>query len=127
MDFKTPLAKATGLGSAKSGTTHWWMQRVSAVAMIPLTIWLLIFLQLCLTATYQETLAWLASPLNSVCLLAWILSAFHHAASGMQVVVEDYVGNEGAKIITVWVIKLSIGFLALAALLAEFRTLAITV
>ncbi len=126
MDFKTPLAKATGLGSAKSGTTHWWMQRVSAVAMIPLTIWLLIFLQLCLTATYQETLAWLASPLNSVCLLAWILSAFHHAASGMQVVVEDYVGNEGAKIITVWVIKLSIGFLALAALLADFSTLAIT-
>ncbi|MDO9105296.1 MAG: succinate dehydrogenase, hydrophobic membrane anchor protein [Methylovulum sp.] len=125
MDFRTPIAKARGLGSAKAGTSHWWMQRVSAVALVPLSFWLIVFLDLCLTSPYQQTVGWLAVPLNSVCIVAWIVAAFYHAALGLQVVIEDYVAAEGVKIVSVWAVNLVFGFLALAALLALFRIILI--
>ena len=67
MDYRSPLARVRGLGSAKAGTAHWWMQRVTAVALIPLSFWLIIFLDLGLNAPYADTLAWLSSPLNTIC------------------------------------------------------------
>jgi succinate dehydrogenase / fumarate reductase membrane anchor subunit len=125
MDYRSPLARVRGLGSAKEGTAHWWMQRVSAVALIPLSFWLIIFLDLSLNAPYQETLAWLTSPVNTVCMVAWILAVFYHAALGLQVVIEDYIAAEGVKIVAVWTVNLSFLLLALAALIAVFRTLLI--
>ncbi len=125
MDYRTPISRARGLGSAKSGTTHWWMQRVTAVALIPLSFWLIYFLGLSITAPYSETLAWLMSPLNSVGIVAWIIAAFYHAALGLQVVIEDYVAAEAPKIIAIWVVNLAFLFLAIAALLAVFRVVSI--
>lgn len=121
MDFKSPLAKARGLGSAKTGTSHWWMQRVTAVALIPLSFWLIGLLDLSLNAPYQETVTWLASPFNTVCIIAWILAVFYHAALGVQVVIEDYVSSEWLKIVSVWSANLVFMFLSLAALIAVFR------
>ena len=125
MDYRSPLARVRGLGSAKEGTSHWWMQRVTAVALIPLSFWLIIFLDLSLNAPYQETLAWLTAPVNTVCIVAWILAVFYHAALGLQVVIEDYIAAEGVKIVAVWAVNLSFLLLALAALIAVFRTLLI--
>ncbi|MDO9269749.1 MAG: succinate dehydrogenase, hydrophobic membrane anchor protein [Methylobacter sp.] len=125
MDYRTPLSRAKGLGSAKSGTGHWWMQRVTAVALIPLSFWLIKFLGLSLTAPYQQTLDWLASPINSICIVVWIIAAFYHAALGLQVVIEDYVAAEGPKIISIWAVNLAFLFLAIAALLAVFRIVSI--
>ena len=125
MDYRTPLSTVRGLGSAKGGTTHWWMQRVTAVALIPLSFWLIYFLGLSLTAPYQQTVAWLATPFNSVCIVAWIIAAFYHAALGLQVVIEDYIATEGPKIISIWVVNLVFLFLAIAALLAVFRIVSI--
>ncbi len=125
MDTRTPLSRVRGLGSAKSGTSHWWMQRVTAVALIPLSFWLINFLGLSLTAPYQQTLDWLASPINSVCIVAWIMAVFYHAALGLQVVIEDYVAAEGPKIISIWATNLAFLFLAIAALLAVFRIVSI--
>ncbi|MCX7097999.1 MAG: succinate dehydrogenase, hydrophobic membrane anchor protein [Methylococcales bacterium] len=125
MDFRSPLARVRGLGSAKTGTTHWWMQRVSAVALIPLSFWLIGFLDLCLNAPYQETVAWLTTPFHTVCISAWVLVAFYHAALGLQVVIEDYIAAEGIKIIAVWSVNLVFLLLGLAALIAVFRTLLI--
>jgi succinate dehydrogenase / fumarate reductase membrane anchor subunit len=99
MDYRTPLARAKGLGSAKSGTGHWWMQRVTAVALVPLSFWLIKFLGLSLTAPYQQTVDWLASPVNSICIIAWVIAVFYHAALGLQVVIEDYVAPEGINIV----------------------------
>ena len=121
MDFKSPLAKARGLGSAKTGTSHWWMQRVTAVALIPLSFWLIGLLDLSLNAPYQETVTWLASPFNTVCIIAWILAVFYHAALGVQVVIEDYVSSEWLKIVSIWSANLVFMFLSLAALIAVFR------
>ncbi|WP_340121911.1 succinate dehydrogenase, hydrophobic membrane anchor protein [Methylobacter svalbardensis] len=125
MDYRTPLSRAKGLGSAKSGTAHWWMQRVTAVALIPLSFWLIYFLGLSVTAPYQQTVDWLASPVNSVCIVAWIIAVFYHAALGLQVVIEDYVAAEDPKIISIWAVNLAFLFLAIAALLAVFRIVSI--
>ncbi|TRX01148.1 succinate dehydrogenase, hydrophobic membrane anchor protein [Candidatus Methylobacter oryzae] len=125
MDYRTPLARAKGLGSAKSGTGHWWMQRVTAVALIPLSFWLIKFLGLSLTAPYQQTVDWLASPVNTVCIVAWVIAVFYHAALGLQVVIEDYVAAEGLKIISIWTANLTFLFMAIAALLAVFRIVSI--
>lgn len=125
MDYRTPLARAKGLGSAKSGTGHWWLQRVTAVALVPLSFWLIKFLRLSLTAPYQQTVDWLASPVNTVCIIAWIVAVFYHAALGLQVVIEDYVAPEGVKIASIWAVNLAFLFLAMAALLAVFRVVSI--
>ena len=125
MDYRAPLARVRGLGSAKAGTFHWWMQRVTAVALIPLSYWLITFLNLSLNAPYQHTVEWLATPLNTLCIVAWVLAVFYHAALGLQVVIEDYIAAEGIKIVAVWTVNLSFLLLALAALIAVFRTLLI--
>lgn len=125
MDYRTPLSRAKGLGSAKSGTGHWWMQRITAVALVPLSFWLIKFLGLSLTAPYQQTVDWLTSPINSVCIVAWTIAVFYHAALGLQVVIEDYIAAEGPKIISIWTVNLAFLFLAIAALLAVFRIISI--
>ncbi|MEQ1531553.1 MAG: succinate dehydrogenase, hydrophobic membrane anchor protein [Methylococcales bacterium] len=121
MAYRTPLATARGLGSAHTGTMHWWLQRVTAVALIPLSFWLISLLSLCLNAPYQQTVVWLAQPLHSVAVIAWIVAVFYHAALGLQVVIEDYVGAEGMKIIAIWLSHLFFFALAIAAVLAVFR------
>ncbi len=121
MQYRSPLARARGLGSAKTGTAHWWLQRVTAAALIPLTLWLLLLMEFSFHAPYLQTVQWLSSPWNSVCIIAWIIAAFYHAAIGLQVVIEDYVSSEGLKIISVWMVKLLFLFLGLAAVTAIFR------
>lgn len=121
MEYKTPLARAQGLGSAKNGTRHWWLQRVTAVALIPLSFWLISLLNMSMNAPFAETVAWLASPLNTVCVVFWVLAVFYHAALGVQVVIEDYVSTEWLKIVSVWSVNLIFMFLGLAALIAIFR------
>ncbi len=125
MDYRSPLAKVRGLGSAKSGASHWWMQRVSAAALIPLSYWLITFLNLSIHASYQETVIWMNIPSNAVCIIAWVLVAFYHAALGLQVVIEDYVASEGLKIIAVWAVNISFFMLVLSVLVSVFRILMI--
>ncbi|WP_020161534.1 succinate dehydrogenase, hydrophobic membrane anchor protein [Methylobacter marinus] len=118
MEYRTPIAKARGLGSAKTGTVHWWMQRVTAVALIPLSLWWLAFIGQLLRSPHAQTVEWLSEPLNGVLMVAWIIAVFYHAGLGLQVVIEDYVHTEWLKIVSVWVVKLAFFLLALAAVLA---------
>ena len=113
MEFRTPLSRARGLGSAKDGTRHWWMERLTAVALVPLTVWLVASLVSIGTADYAQTVHWIRSPATSVALLLTIAALFHHAQLGLQVVVEDYVGAEWLKIALIVVIRL--GAIAAAA------------
>jgi len=123
MDYRTPLAKVRGLGSSRTGTSHWWMQRVTAIALVPLSYWIITFLNLSFHAPYQHIVAWLITPENTICIIAWILAAFYHATLGLQVVIEDYVAAEGVKIIAIWTVKLLFGMLALTALVSVFNIL----
>jgi len=121
MEYRTPLAKARGLGSAKSGTTHWWMQRVTAVALIPLSFWLILFINQLFNASYVDIKQWLISPVNFTLLLAWAFTGFYHAALGLQVVIEDYVNPDWLKIVLVWIIKLTFTGMAIASLVFAIR------
>jgi succinate dehydrogenase / fumarate reductase membrane anchor subunit len=98
MSMRTPLAKVRGLGSAKSGTGHFWLQRLTAVANIALVTFLIGLLFALVGADYETVRRTLAKPYIAVPLLLLVLSAVTHMRLGMQTIVEDYVHSEGRKI-----------------------------
>ena len=110
-----------GSGAAKLATKHWLMQRITAVILIPLTFRLIVFLNLCMNAPYQQTVDWLKSPLNTVCIEAWLIVTCYHAALGLQVVIEDYVANQGLQAMLIRGINLCFLFLTVLALFFIFR------
>ncbi|WP_431304986.1 succinate dehydrogenase, hydrophobic membrane anchor protein [Sediminicoccus sp. BL-A-41-H5] len=119
--LRSPLGRVRGLGSAKSGTHHWWMQRVTSVALLPLTLWFVVSMIGLAGASYLETLLWIAQPLNAVLLLVLIGLTFHHMAAGLQVVVEDYVRDEFRRLLYVLLIKAAALLMALASAFSVLR------
>jgi len=116
--FRTELGRVRGLGAAKEGAHHWWMQRVSAIALVPLTLWFVSALVAHTGADYSNTRAWLGSPVTFGLMVLLIGATFYHAQLGLQVVIEDYVHREGWKIALILVTKLASLVLALAAIVA---------
>ncbi len=100
MSLVTPLNRVLGLGSAKDGTEHWWGQRVSAVALAVLGIWLAIGLAGLPSFDHAAIAAFVSAPLNSVMLLLTVLTLCYHSQLGVQIVVEDYVHSAGLKVAT---------------------------
>jgi succinate dehydrogenase / fumarate reductase membrane anchor subunit len=94
----TPLSRARGLGSAREGVGHWWVQRVTAVALLPLLVWLVLALALMDDYEYLSLLTWVARPLNAILLLATALALFWHSALGLQVIIEDYIPSKGLRL-----------------------------
>jgi succinate dehydrogenase / fumarate reductase membrane anchor subunit len=119
--LRSPLGRVRGLGSAKSGVHHWWMQRVSSAALLPLTLWFVFSAAGLAGASYAETVAWIGRPWNAVLLLATIGIGFHHTAAGIQVVVEDYANLEWVKVVIILAVKAICALLALASALAVLR------
>ena len=100
MSLRTPLGKVRGLGSAKDGTEHFWVQRVTAVALVPLTIWFVASL-VCLTGSSRaDVVGRLSSPINSILMLLVIFAGMYHLKLGLQVIIEDYVHGEAMKLLT---------------------------
>jgi succinate dehydrogenase / fumarate reductase, membrane anchor subunit len=98
MSLRSPLGRARGLGSAKDGTHHFWVQRVSAVALVPLSLWFVFSLASLPGASYAQVQWWVGYPAVAVTLVLFIAAALYHSMLGVQVVIEDYVGHEGMKI-----------------------------
>jgi succinate dehydrogenase membrane anchor subunit len=121
MDTRTPLARVRGLGSAREGVQHWWMQRLTAAALVPLTVWFVADLVALSGRPWAEVAAWLGHPLDAALTIAVIALVFHHGQLGLQVVIEDYVHQEGRKLAAIAVVKFLAAFLALLAILAVLR------
>jgi len=119
--MRTPLGRVRGLGSAKSGTHHWWMQRVTSIALLPLTLWFVVSMLSLAGASFAQTRAFLAWPVNAVLMLALIGLTFHHIAAGLQVVVEDYVRKDMQRIAALLVIKGGCWLMALVCAFAVLR------
>lgn len=104
--FITPRSAAQGLGSAGHGTRHWWAQRASAAALVPLTLWLVVALAGGAAGTHTALVLWLATPLNAVLMILLVIAAFHHAALGLQVMAEDYIHSR-ARFVVIGCIQLA--------------------
>jgi succinate dehydrogenase / fumarate reductase, membrane anchor subunit len=119
--MRSPLSRARGLGSAREGVEHWWMQRVTAAALIPLTLWFVVSLIALIGSDYNAFIAWLKAPFVAILMVLLLIALFHHMALGLQVVVEDYVHSDRAKIPTVVAIRLACFALAVAGIFATVR------
>jgi succinate dehydrogenase / fumarate reductase membrane anchor subunit len=121
VDFRTPLARVRGLGSAKEGVSHWWWQRMTAIALVPLCIWMVCFVIGLLGADYLAVRASVAQPLNGGLLMAFVVCLFYHGQLGLQVVIEDYIHHRPLEIFLQIAVKFSAYLLAGASVLAVLR------
>jgi succinate dehydrogenase / fumarate reductase membrane anchor subunit len=122
MRFETPIARVRGLGSARSGAHHWWLERLTSVSTLILFVWLIVSLLRLPSLGHGAVTAWLSSPLAAVPMLLLIVSTFWHLKLGLQVFVEDYVHEEGLRLFSI----ILVNFFAIAgAALAVFAVLKI--
>ncbi len=94
---RSQLGRVRGLGAARAGVEHWWRARVSAIALVPLSVWFVVSVLSMLGAEQVVVAAWVGRPVNAVLLLALIVMTFQHTALGLQVVYEDYIDSVGLR------------------------------
>ena len=97
-NLRTPLGRVEGLGSARAGTLHFWHQRMTAVALVPLSIWFVASALAYVGAEQGAVAAYFAQPINAVPMFLFILAAVYHMSLGLQIIIEDYFHREGLKI-----------------------------
>jgi succinate dehydrogenase / fumarate reductase, membrane anchor subunit len=117
---RSPFARAIGLGSAKEGAETWWRERITAVALVPLTLWFVGSLIARSDSDYTHFISWLKAPVTTFLMVLVTIGAFWHTALGLQVIIEDYV-HSAAKIPALILVRLTCFALALAGILAVLR------
>jgi len=120
-DLRSPLARAHGLGSARDGLAHWWAQRLTAIALIPLVVWFAVSLVMLSGADYDVVRAWIGSPLVMVLLILTISVGLQHGQLGLRVVIEDYVHGDGWKLALIVAVRFVAVIFGLAATVAILR------
>lgn len=121
MSIRTPLARVRGLGAAKDGTHHWWLQRVTAVILIPLVLWFIISLLAISHSDYATFQQWLSNPIRAGLMVTLLVATFYHASLGMQVIYEDYVRPEGAKVAALLVTQFVLFLLGAISVIAVLK------
>jgi succinate dehydrogenase membrane anchor subunit len=111
MRMETPLARVRGLGSARTGARHWWIERLTSVSTLLLLVWFVVALLRLPDLGHATVVEWLSGPVNAAAMLLLVVSSFWHAKLGLQVVIEDYVHEEGNKAFLIGLLN----FLVLAA------------
>ena len=119
--MRSPLGRAIGLGSAKEGVAHWWAQRVTALALVPLTLWVVIAVIGMIGADHAVFVAWVRSPMPAVLLILLLVATFYHTALGLQVVIEDYVHGEAMRLGALLVMRLLCIVFAVRGILAVLQ------
>lgn len=119
--MRSQLGRARGLGAAKAGAGHWWAERVTALALVPLTLWFICSALRLVGASHDAVLAWLANPFVIVGLIALLIATFHHMQIGLQAVVDDYVPVESARLALLLLIKAVCFVFALAGIIAVLK------
>ena len=118
---RSQLGRVRGVGAAKSGVHHWYAERVTAMALVPLTLWFVFSMVRMVGAHQEDVVVWAARPWNSALLLALIVMTFHHMQLGIQVVLEDYVNAKWAMNIGILLTKAVCGLMGLMAALAVLK------
>jgi succinate dehydrogenase / fumarate reductase membrane anchor subunit len=118
--FRSPLSRALGLGSAKSGVPHWWAERITAVALVPPCLWFIASIIAHSGTEYAVFIAWIRTPLATSCMILFLIALFHHTALGLQVVIEDYV-HSGVRFAAIVVVRLGCYGLAVIGIVATLH------
>lgn len=121
MEFRSDLGRVRGLGSTWMGVHHFWMQRLTGIALIPLIIWFVFAATSLAGADLATLMEWVGRHYNPVLLSLLIIAIYHHGQLGLQVVIEDYVHNEAVKTTTIILIKLGAFLLAASTVFAVLR------
>jgi succinate dehydrogenase / fumarate reductase membrane anchor subunit len=119
--LRSPLGRARGLGSARAGSMHWWAQRLTALALMPLTVWFVFSVIHLSGASHDQLIAWMSSPWVLTLMLALIIATFHHLQLGLQVVIEDYIHEDAMKWAAVLAVKAVSVLLALLCILSVLK------
>jgi succinate dehydrogenase / fumarate reductase membrane anchor subunit len=119
--MRSPLGRAIGLGSAKEGVEHWWAQRITAITLVPLALWFVMTVIGLAGAEHGVLVDWVSQPLAAVLLVLFLIAAFYHSALGLQVVIEDYVENEAARLGLIVAMRLAHILLAALGIFAVLR------
>jgi succinate dehydrogenase / fumarate reductase, membrane anchor subunit len=119
--MRSPLGRAIGLGSAKEGVEHWWAQRITAITLVPLALWFVMAVIGLAGAEHGLLVDWVSQPLAAVLLILFLVATFYHSALGLQVVIEDYVENEAARLGLIVAMRLAHILLAALGIFAVLR------
>jgi succinate dehydrogenase / fumarate reductase membrane anchor subunit len=118
MSLRSPLGRVLGLGSARSGFAHWWGQRLSAAALVPLGLWFAFSMAGMSSTDYWAVAAWVSEPLHAILLILLLGTLLYHSNLGLQVVIEDYVHHAPAKVAALVVVRFVHVALAVAGIYA---------
>ena len=118
--MRSPLGRALELGSAKDGVKQWWLERVTAIALVPLTVWFAASIVVHTGNDYATLIAWLRTPIVTILMVLLLIALFYHTALGLQVVIEDYI-HSGMKIPALLGMRFGCFALAAAGILAMLR------
>jgi len=121
MSLRSPLARVLGHGSAKEGVHHWWVQRLTSIALVPLTVWFTVALLSLPLHDRASVAAWVANGWTPLLLILFILVATWHSRLGVQVVIEDYVPSPGTKAFSLILSSFAHFFVAAAAIFAVLK------
>jgi succinate dehydrogenase / fumarate reductase membrane anchor subunit len=121
MGLQTPLAQVRGLGSAKEGTEHWWLQRLTGLALVPLTIWFVVSIACLAGADHNNVVEWLSSPMVAVFVILFLGVGFYHLKIGVQVVIEDYIHSHWIKAGSLITVTFFCSVVGLASVLAVLK------
>ncbi len=116
--MRSEISRVKGLGAAKEGVHHWWAQRLTALALIPLGLWFVASLVCLAGADYTAISYWLGSPLTLGALSLLVIAVFYHAVLGLQVVIEDYIHTHAVKIVLVVLVQFAAFALGAAAIVS---------
>jgi succinate dehydrogenase / fumarate reductase, membrane anchor subunit len=121
VSLRSPLGRVLGAGSAKQGVHHWWVQRVTSVALVPLSVWFVVSLLSLPSLDHATTVAWMGESWTALLLILFVLVGAWHSQLGVRVVVEDYVHGAGARTVTLVVLTFAHVLLAAAGVVAVLR------
>ena len=121
MEFRSQLGRVRGLGASHEGAHHFWVQRVTGVALVPLLLWFVFAATSMVGADVETFKTWVGTHYNPVLLILLILAMFHHAQLGLQVIIEDYVHSEAIKITSLILTKFAVVLIGACAIFAVIR------
>lgn len=105
-NLRTPLSQVKGLGSAKEGTGHFWVQRLTAIGLVPMVIWVAFAVARLPSMSQADIQTWLGNPFSAVMMILFLVASFWHAKLGLQVVIEDYVSDHAVRTVAIIAVNL---------------------